>query len=171
MNTLRVIAAMLGVVVAAGCASRPTEPDPLQAWLSLDEYKAALASGTSSLVSPVVTLPPGAVLELRMSRKPMEFIEEDVDHLLLDTFEPVDDPMMSVRLRTRKTVYLDLQHLLASGDKKSWAPIHFYFFPLARASSLSVNTGGPTPDVTVPLAAFFHQTTILRDPLGEIKSK
>lgn len=147
----------------AGCSGRPA-PDDDQEWLTLVEFKKRAVPGTVLRKHPVVTLPAGAGVELRISRKPT-WLVQNLDPLFFEALEPVDDEMVVVRLRARKTVHLDLEHLLASTDKESWMPLDFHFFPLSRESHVVIREA-VGPEVAVPVQADLDQGSLRRDYAG-----
>jgi hypothetical protein len=154
--------AVSGLGSNVSCSFEPTEPDRRQEWLTLDEYKGR-ASESAFLINPVVSVPKGAEVELRISKNPIGRVGDQLDSLFYDVLEPVDDQMVTVRLRARKMVHLDLEHLLASSDKKSWMPLAYHFFPFLRDSKVTVTTGGAKPDVVVPVLTSFDRLSMIRD--------
>lgn len=162
------LSGVLCVIFVAGCSSHATAPDRDQEWLTLEQYKARTASLGTLLVNPVVSVPSGAEIELRISKKPTEFLGDRMDSIFYDALEPVDEQMVTVRLRAKKTVYLDLEHLLASTDKESWIPLAYHFFPFFRDTKVTVRTGGATPDVVVPVSPSFEKLSMTRDHLVDI---
>lgn len=158
----------LYLLAVAGCSSHATAPDRNQEWLTLEQYKARAATPGSILVNPVVSVPAGAEIELRISKKPTEVVGDKMDSIFYDALEPVDEQMVTVRLRAKKTVYLDLEHLLASTDKESWIPLAYHFFPFCRDTKVTVRTGGATPDVVVPVSPSFEKLSMTRDHLFDI---
>jgi len=159
------ILAMAILGTAAGCAGPPTEPTRQQEWMTLEDYRSR-GSANDLLLNPVVTVPEGTEVALRISRKPIQLLGEGLDFIFYDALEPVDDQMVTVRLRARKTVHLDLEHLLASTDRKSWMPLAFHFFPFFRYSKVTVSTNEPKSEVVVPVTASFEGLSITRDFLG-----
>ncbi len=163
--------AALYLVATAGCSSHPTAPDRNQEWLTLDQYKARASSPGLILVNPVVSVPAGAEIELRISKKPTEVVGDKMDFIFYDALEPIDEQMVSVRLRAKKAVYLDLEHLLASTDKESWMPLAYHFFPFCRDTRVTIKTGGVTPDVVVPVSPSFEKLSMTRDHLSDPRLK
>jgi hypothetical protein len=134
----------------AGCASRDVGPDPNQPWMSLEDYARRLSSKTPFPLNPVVRVPEGTEVELRIDRQQISWIP---DGAFLDGFEPLEEVVARVRVRARQTVYLDLEHLLASTDKETWTPLGFSLIPLCRESELTLRIERDASAVVVPIVA------------------
>jgi len=163
-------ALVFGLIAVAGCSSVPTEPHPTQEWVTLEEYKAK-PPGQWVLLHPVVTVPEGTEVVLRISKKPTELLGDQLDLILYEMLEPVEEQMVTVKLRAKKTVHLDMDHLLASTDKKTWMPLGNLFFPLGRETRVTVASGGGQPKVIVPVWTTFENLSLTRDVLSDLQRR
>jgi hypothetical protein len=134
--------------------------------MSLDDYARRLSSEPPFRIHPVVQVAAGAEVELRVDRKAIDDIPGGIDGILFEGLEPVGEVMAHIRLKARKNVYLDLEHLIFSTDTSSWIPLEWSFFPWFRASELTVKPQGGGPAVAVPVQPDFNGVRLEKDPFA-----
>ncbi len=114
---MRPFALALAAIAAAGCASRPPAPLPEQPWMSLQEYAARGVESRGP--APVVGVPEGATLRLRITSTPCP--NRHGVSLERELFTPVGEIVLTVQ--ARKPFDLDLARLFVSSDRKTWGPL------------------------------------------------
>jgi len=150
------------VVIGVGCSSPPPAPTPDQERITLEEYRIRVETGTPApRMAPVVTLPAGAILKLRIPPMKADLTDSPLltsiegSHVGLrwDTpFEAVQDAELI--LRVREPIQFDLERFLISRDGKRWKQLGSYFVPALGVVTEFTVTDGGRRKVALPAWAF-----------------
>ena len=152
-HLLTIAVSMVTAIFAAGCASRLPGPSSKQEWLSFNEYLRRHTSGVGlSVPLPVVEIPQGIELHLNIAQKSGWPATENIDPTLRplyesQVFEPVEDTV--VKARTKCTLYLDLENLWISIDKKDWWELGGSLLPVWMEGSQITLASAPAEKVTL----------------------
>ena len=156
------VALVATVAIGVGCSSPLPAPTPDQERITLDEYRIRVETGTPApRMAPVVTLPAGAILKLRIPPMKADLADSplltSIDGLQAglrwDTpFEAVQDAELI--LRVREPFQIDLERFLISRDGKKWKQLGSYFVPALGAVTEFTVTDGERRKVALPAWAF-----------------
>ena len=165
----RVSLAALSLIVSLGvaCASPPLGPSTDQDRISLDEYRAGLEKWATARPAPVVTLPAGTTLKLRLAptldpsdspRLKRIFKDALLQPSFDSPFEAVGDAELT--LRVRETMQLDLERFLVSRDGKRWTPLGSHYLSMWGISTELTVTDEEQRRFAVPAWAFTDLTLV-----------
>ena len=156
----QIIVAMI-VVLGIGCASRIKLPAPSseQERITLRDFQASQKDGTPlKRPGPVVTLPVGTVLTLRVPlstghvpASPFLTVKrekKELPVLQVKPFEGVGTAEMTIRVK--EAVQLDFEQYLVSIDGKRWSRLGSYFLPGMSPDSRLTVTDSERRDIVLP---------------------